>query len=146
VVCWGYNFSWVHAYLLVAKEYEMKEVIAVSFLFIPLGWELLNDRVEETNHKLDVFIRGGLFIVCAVTPWLYGHSYFASFFLSIAIFFMFFDYLINIIMLRRSDWYSFLGTTSEVDKVKFWKDMHPDHRFITRASLFVVCIVWYVLS
>jgi len=124
----------------------MKELIAVSFLFIPLGWEILNDRLKETNHKLDVWIRAGLMIVCAVPPWFYGHSYLGSVALSFGIFFLLFDYLIHIIMLRRKDWFSFLGTTAETDKFKLWKNMTPWNRFYLRAAIFSGSLIWYIFG
>jgi len=124
----------------------MKELIAVSFLFIPLIWEIIDDSRVEKNHKLDVWIRGGLMIVCAVGPWLYGHSYFASVALSFGIFFLMFDYFIHAIMLRRKDWFSFMGTTAETDKVKWWHNMSPWNRFFIRFGVFVCGVVWYIFG
>jgi len=124
----------------------MKELIAVSFLFIPLIYELIDDHLKETNHKMDVWIRAGLMIVCAVGPWLYGHSYWGSVALSFGIFFLLFDYLINIIMLRRRDFFSFLGTTAETDKVKWWHNMKPVNRFLIRFGVFAIALAGYIFA
>jgi len=62
------------------------------------------------------------------------------------IFAMSFDYLENKINLKRKDWFSFLGTTSEQDKIKWWRNMKPWNRFYLRASIFIGSLIWYVLS
>lgn len=124
----------------------MKETISFLLLCVPLAWELYNDRKDDLNKVIDVFIRTGLVIVCAVPAWFYGHSYLSAIVLSGAIFFLLFDYLINIIMLRRKDFFSYLGTTSKIDQLKFWKGLKPWHRFYIRAGVFIGSLVWYVLG
>lgn len=138
-------FSWFYASFLDSKEYKMKEVISLSILFIPLIWEIIDDYRVEKNHKVDVFVRAVLMLVCALWPWFHGHSYFASVALSFSIFFLLFDYSINIIMLRRKDFFSFLGTTSTVDKIKWWHNMKPWNRFYIRAIVFVLSLSGYLL-
>jgi len=122
----------------------MRELIAISFLFIPLAWEIIDDSRQEKNHKVDVFIRGGLMVVCAVGPWLYGHSYFSSVALSFAIFFLLFDYIIHIVMMRRRDWFSYMGTTADTDKVKRWHNMKPWDRFFIRFGVFAIALTGYI--
>lgn len=121
----------------------MREVIAISFLFIPLIWEIIDDSRVEKNHKVDVFIRGGLMLVCAVGSWYYGHSYWASVALSFAIFFLMFDYFIHIVMLRRKDFFSYLGNTSTVDKIKLWVKLGAWGRFAVRSVVFFAALWWY---
>ena len=124
----------------------MRELISISVLFIPLIWEIIDDARQDKNKKMDVLVRGGLMLVCAVWPWFHGHSYFSSVALSFAIFFLLFDYLIHIIMLRRRDWFSFLGTTSDIDKMGVWKELSAWERFAIRAGVFIVAVGWYALS
>lgn len=124
----------------------MKEAISFLLLCVPLAYELWNDRKDDLNKVIDVFIRTGLVIVCAVPAWFYGHSYLSSIVLSGAIFFLMFDYLINIIMLRRKDFFSYLGTTSWVDRIKFWKEMKPLNRFFLRVGIFTGSFIWYIFG
>ena len=124
----------------------MKEVLAMVLLLIPTAWELWDDRDKDVNKALDVFVRCILVLAGAVYPWYIGHGYQASIFLSGAIFFLFFDYLIHIIMLRRRDWFSFLGTTSKIDRIKIWVKAGAWGRFAIRVTVFTTVVVWYILS
>lgn len=124
----------------------MKEVLAMVLLCIPTVWELCDDHKGDSNHAFDVFIRVGLVLLMSIFPWYIGHGYIASIFMAGGIFALVFDYLENAINLRRKDWFSFMGTTAKQDQVKWWRNMSPDHRFIGRASIFILCSVWYWLS
>lgn len=124
----------------------MKEVLAMVLLCIPTAWELWEDRDGDVNKKLDVFVRCILVAASAVYPWYIGHGYIASVFMAGGIFAMVFDYLENKINLKRKDWFSFLGTTSEQDKIKWWRNMKPLNRFYIRAAIFGGCLSWYIFS
>lgn len=134
----------VHCAFLVSKEYAMREVLAMVLLFMPLGYELLDDRKNDFNKVFDVFVRTGFVLLSSIYAWWIGHSYLASIFLSGAIFFLLFDYLINIIMLRRRDFFSYLGTTSRVDKIKLWIKLGAWGRFAVRAVVFIAALWWYL--
>lgn len=122
----------------------MKEVIAIGLLCIPTAWELWDDRDGDPNKKLDVFVRCILVAGSAVYPWYIGHGYWASVFMAGGIFTMVFDYLENKINLKRKDWFSFLGTTSEQDKIKWWRNMKPKYRFGLRLGVFLITLFFYI--
>ncbi len=134
------------AYILDAEKHPMKEVLAIVLLTIPTVWELFDDRNGDNNHAFDVFVRVGWVVLTAIYPWWIGHSYFASIAMAGGIFVISFDYLENIINLRRKDWFSFLGTSSKQDKIKWWREMKPLNRFLIRVSVFTLTSVWYWLS
>jgi len=122
----------------------MKEAVAFSMLFIPLIWELISDRKGDPNKNMDVVYRAIFILASSIYPWLLGHNYLASISLSFGIFFLLFDYLIHIIMLKRKDWFSYLGTTSIIDRIKFWKNMSPWNRFFTRLAVFMIGLTLYI--
>lgn len=77
-------------------------IISITALFAPLIWELINDRYGDEDKKLDVLIRVILGLAAALVNFiLIGKPILDSFLLSMAIFFMLFDYLINIILYKN---------------------------------------------
>ena len=124
----------------------MKEVLAMALLCIPTAWELFDDRKGDKNHAFDVFVRVGWVVITSIYPWYIGHSYIASVAMAGGIFTMVFDYLENAINLRRKDWFSFLGTSSDQDKIKWWRDMKPTYRFGLRLGIFLITLFFYVVS
>lgn len=133
-------------YLLDATKYEVKEVLAILLLCIPTVWELCDDHKGDSNHAFDVFVRCGLVVLVSIFPWYIGHGYIASIFMAGGIFTISFDYLENAINLRRKDWFSYLGTTSVMDKIKPWLEMSPWYRFYLRLTIFTGSLVWYIFG
>ncbi len=133
-------------YILDSKKYSVKEVLAISLLCLPLIYELLDDRKNDFNKAFDVVVRVGLALLSSIYAWFIGHSYLSSLALSFGIFFLLFDYLIHIIMLRRRDFFSYLGTTSRFDKMKIWIKLEAWGRFAVRAGVFLIAVFWYISS
>ena len=124
----------------------MKEILAISLLLIPTIWELWDDRKGDSNHSFDIFVRIGWVVLSAIYPWYIGHSYWASIFMAGGIFTIAFDYLENILNLRRRDWFSFLGTTAKMDENKWWLKIGAWNRFYIRVGVFAGALVWYILG
>lgn len=124
----------------------MRELIAMALLLIPIGYELLDDRKGDKNHGFYVFVRIGLVLLVSIYPWYIGHGYGASIAMAVGLFTMFFDYLEHAINLRRADWFSFIGTTSKVDRMKIWKELSAWGRFAIRAVVFITALGLYILS
>jgi len=120
------------------------EILSIAFLSLPYIWEIRDDRVKDTNKTEDVYIRIGIAVVASIVVWIItDHSFLSSLFLSGAIHFLLFDYTIAAI-LGHSDWFTFLGTTSVIDRIKFWKNMSPWNRFFTRLMVFMIGLTLYI--
>ncbi len=124
----------------------MKESIAIIALCLPTFYELINDINGDNNHAFDVFVRVGLVLLVSIWPWYIGHSYIAAVFFAGGIFTLTFDYLENLLNLRLRNWFSYLGTTSKQDRVKWWRAMKPWNRFYLRVGIFTGTLVWYVIG
>lgn len=107
----------------------MKFVIAFFVLSIPTDWELWSERKGEDPKKKgrSMTVRALLMMICAavatgiITPKIYPWvtsvhlwpltlTYLKCLFLSFAIFFVVFDYAINLI-LGRKPWFSYLSNS-----------------------------------
>lgn len=127
----------------------MKEILAITFLFTPLAWELFNDRNGDTDKKKDVVIR--LIIAAQVALFHGAHSWlkwFAAFNLSLTIHWLLFDYLIHIILYRNGiivspAWFNYLGKSSKVDKIVIWKNIGPYGRLFVKLFYFIGSIWLY---
>jgi hypothetical protein len=124
--------------------------LQILFLCVPTLWELWNDRKGDFNKQADVYIRVGLMAGGAFP--IHGFSWFefaSGFFLSAAIFFMFFDYLINIILYRNNvinyaNWFSYTGKSGVVDNIPFWKKLNPWLKFSIRLVTLITAIIIYL--
>ena len=65
--------------------------------------------------------------------------------------FLIFDYWIvkrlvkNKFINPNSDWFSYLGQSSWVDNIPFWRGMHPAGRFVIREAVFFGSLIWLFL-
>jgi hypothetical protein len=128
-------------------------IVSILTLFSPLLWELYNDLNGETvEEKMnDVLWRLLLTAVAALTNFfLIGKPILDSFILSMAIHFMFFDYLINIILYKNNvidyaNWFSHTGKKGVIDNIGFWKKMNPWTKLLVRVGVLVMSILIYVI-
>lgn len=130
------------------KRYKLAamKILALLILAIPTLWELYDDRNGETQRekKWDVVKRIILMLLCSYgaaalidSSWI---TFFKSLALSFAIFFGWFDYLINLI-LGRKPWYSYLSK-SPIDQ-KFIS-MNWRVRMGLRIVVFVTSIIIWI--
>lgn len=109
-----------------------------DFLYsLPTIWELYDDRHGETadKKKKDVFIRIGISILVGV---VHPHATWWTGMISSLLFFgLTFDYAYNLIIMRRKDWFTYLGQTAKMDKWSWWRNMNPWARLGCRVGLWV---------
>lgn len=128
------------------------QILSFILLSAPTCYELYNDRNGDLNKKRDVIIRALLMVSFALLCWCLLHqNFFASLNLSVAIFFLLFDYIIILILNRnvyekKVHWFTFLGTSSAIDKLSFWVKLGPWGRFGIRVGYFVVALVLFLKS
>ncbi len=125
--------------------------ITISILFVPLIWELINDRNGDSNKKQDVFIRLLLALTASVVGfYLISKPIPYGLFLSLAIHFFAFDYLIVMILKKRGvietkeSWFEYLGKTSAVDTFKPWVKIGAKGRLSVRLGVLIAAIIVYI--
>jgi hypothetical protein len=129
----------------------IKLTISILSLFAPLVWESFDDSKGDHNKAQDVFLRCMIGLVAAlVNFFLIGKPILDSFILSMAIHFMFFDYLINIILYKNdvidyANWFSHTGKKGVIDNVPFWKNMNPWTKLYVRVGVLIAAIVIYAI-
>ena len=112
-------------------------------------YELWNDRNGDLNKSTDVVFRiVFLAVEAAALALIFDKNYHLSLLLSCSVFFLTFDYAINIILYKRgvidyANWFSYTGKSGVVDTISFWKNMNPWVKFGIRLTVFIVAlIVW----
>lgn len=129
----------------------MITILSFILLSIPTCWELYDDRKGDLNKKKDVVFRAGTMIAAAlVCACVLHQNFFTSLNLSVAIFFLLFDYIIVIILNRnvyekKVHWFTFLGTSSDIDKLSFWIKLGPWGRFGIRVAYFLIALILFFL-
>lgn len=124
--------------------------LGLFVLFTPLVVELLNDAKGDYNKRIDVVIRLLLSVAVGIfTHFIAGKNILAGINLAIGIHFMFFDYAINYILYRNGvitspAWFSYLGRSSKVDKIKLWKSIGPYGRLFVKLFYFLISIWLYL--
>lgn len=127
------------------------QILSFILLSIPTCYELWNDAKGDLNKKRDVIIRALLMVSAALLCWCLLHqNFFASLNLSVAIFFLLFDYLIILILNhnvyeKKVHWFSHLGTSSAIDKLSFWVKLGPWGRFGIRVLYFIGSIILFCM-
>lgn len=101
------------------------------FLY-PTAQELYDDRGGELakSKKWDVYLRVLNSIIAGLL-----HPDFIWWIAAIfclCIHFFLFDYLYNLFIGRRKDWFSYLGKTSKFDMMKWWVELGPWKRLAGR--------------
>lgn len=113
-------------------------------------FEAYMDRNGDTNKSADVWLRILLFVLeGALIKWALGGNVFLAINLSMAFFFLTFDYLITAILYRNGvitspAWFSYLGRSSKVDRIKFWKSIGPYGRLFVKLGYFLISIWLYL--
>lgn len=112
-------------------------------------FEAWQDRNGDKNKTTDVWLRVLLFVLeGALIKWTFGGNVFLAINLSMAFFFLVFDYLITAILYRNGvitspAWFSYLGRSSKVDGIKIWKSIGPYGRLFVKVFYFLVSIWLY---
>lgn len=134
-------------------------LLAILILSFPMDFELYRERKGEDpkTKGRSMSVRAMLMIICAgvatgiITPKIYPWvtsvhlwpltiTYLKCLFLSFAIFFLFFDYAINLI-LGRKPWYSYLSK-SPLDKL--WSKWDWRVRMAIRITVFTTSLIIFL--
>lgn len=113
-------------------------------------FEAWQDRRGDLDKSRDLWLRILLFVLeGALIKWAFGGNVFLAINLSAAFFFLTFDYLIHIVLYRNGvitspAWFSYLGRSSRVDKIKFWKSIGPYGRLFVKLFYFLISIWLYL--
>lgn len=133
------------------------EIFAVLLLFAPLIWEVNNDKngdahisrgpIHLPSKKIDVFVRILIALIAGeITSILAGVPLSKAVFLSGAIHFFFFDYIIAYILIKKGiikgHWYSYLGSKG-MDNTEFWKNLSPTNKFLAKLIILIIAIITY---
>lgn len=122
-----------------------KEIICFIILFAPLIVEVRDDRNGDHNKKMDVLWRILIGAGASVFVWLFtGHSLFEAALMCFAIFFLLFDYLINLV-LKRPDPFAYLSkTTGTIDRIPWWVNIGTWWRFAVKIGVFMTALLIYI--
>jgi hypothetical protein len=132
----------------------MKLIIALLTLFLPLLWEIYSDRKGETSEEKmrDVLWRLLLTAVAALTNFfLIGKPILDTIFLTLAIHWMFFDYIITWWLIKKGviethkTWFEYLGKFSVMDNLRAWVTIGAKGRFWVKVGVLVVAILIYII-
>lgn len=133
------------------------DIIGIFILSIPLLWEINNDKngdahisrgfLSWTSKKVDVLARLALaFAGGAINTILNDINIYKSVFISGAIHFFFFDYIIAYILIKKGiiigHWFSYTGSKG-MDNTKLWKDLSPTRKFILKLIILIIAIIVY---
>lgn len=135
--------------------------VCILSITAPLFWELWNDRNGDAHvtrgplkqyqlmsKQVDVSIR--IMIACAASvlnSWN-GINFWAALAMCGATHFLFFDYTIVFILVKRGimaahiHWYTYLGDNG-VDDLGIWKRSPPWLRLGVRLTVFTLALIWY---
>lgn len=120
---------------------------SLLLLSLPTVYEIVADvrewRKGERDKKThDVIIRGVMMALVALLDYLFvgKETFWQSYFLSVGIFVMFFDYIMGMYLTKNP---FFLGTTSKTDGI--WKFLPWYLGLLVRGTLFAMsyCIYKY---
>ena len=114
----------------------MIDWIITPILFSPLIWELFNDKQGDIHPNNDWMMRGIMMVASATLVSLFGtKGFFPALGLSLGIFFLLFDYLINIVN-GKKQWWSALSPTAIPDKWEYWAATPWYSRLLIRIIVF----------
>lgn len=136
----------------------MITLAVILILSIPTAYELWRERKgEKPEHKIQsTKVRAQLIVICAAIancisgprfiPWVTSEhlwplmvAYSKFIFMSFAIFFLVFDYCINLI-LGRKPWFKYLSN-SPLDLL--WKSLDWRVRLAIRVLVFMGSLIWF---
>lgn len=127
------------------------ELLAFILLFSPLVWELITDANGDYDKKADVLIRGVIAALASILAYvLTDRNILAAFNLSVALHFMFFDYMIAIVLynngvIHDARWFSKLGKSGVIDRLTFWVKAGKWGRFLIRFCYLAIALFLYIV-
>lgn len=117
-------------------------------------WEVWNDRYGDSNKSADIWARTFLlWIEAVILHLLTDANIFVCFNLSISVFFLTFDYVINYVLIKNGTiepprgvkyhWFTHVGKSGVIDNLKFWKEMNPYVKLGIRVAYFLISVILY---
>lgn len=143
----------------------IQSIVAFILLFAPTIRETWNDRKGDFNKGADVIIRIVIGLLAALISSIILNRYLepfnihhiagrlVAFNMSMAIFFLFFDYLISYILIHngtielprgsKQTWFNYTAKSGFVDRVPWWSKLNPYVKLLIRVVYFILSAVLY---
>ncbi len=129
-------------------------ILAVGILTLPTVFEVYNDRHGDFDKKTDILLRVLLGVVCGGFNHTMGLQFLIAFNLSMAIFFLVFDYIIAYTLIKngtlepprgvRYHWFRYTAKDGFVDNVPNWKYANPWLKLGIRVLYFTGSLILYI--
>lgn len=118
-------------------------------------WEVWEDRHGDLYKSQDVIIRIALLLAEAIAlHFIFIKPLIDSLFLSIAVFFMFFDYLIAMVLIKNGvveprrgttyTWWTYTAKSGVFDNLKLWKDAKPWTKFFIKLGALIAAVIIFL--
>ena len=127
----------------------MEEIETIALMFLPTIWEVWNDRNGESKKDKvkDAIITAVMWLILvSVARWLFVTPVVGSLALLIGIRIMFFDYLVQYVLIKRhvivGHWFTYTGKTAKWDRMI--AKINPWVRFALRVAIFSGMIFIYI--
>lgn len=124
------------------------EIIAWVSLIFPLFWELIDDRhgdAVKKNQVFDMVMRLTFFALSGIFHQILYQKFIEGTVLSIAVFFLCFDYLVAYLLIRNGvvigHWFSYLSGKKFFDKIMV--RLFPWQRLALRICVLIGAIILY---
>jgi hypothetical protein len=125
------------------------------FLALPTVYEISDDAEGDLNKKRDVIYRLLLMISMAFVAHLTGLSnFFVAFNLSLAIHFLFFDYIIQYILIKNGTleppkgvtyhWFTYQAKSGVIDNLRFWRNMNKWVKLGIKLAYFTISLILFI--
>lgn len=136
---------------------NLLNIISFACLCVPTEWELFDDKSGDKNKSADVIYRLVLMAGAATAAhYISDENWLTAFNLSLAIFFLCFDYLITAILIHngtlepprgvRYHWFDYTAKKGVIDNISFWKNLNPYVKLLIRVAYFVLsCILYFTV-
>jgi hypothetical protein len=127
------------------------KLLVLIFFIIPVIVEVISDAHGDYNKKIDVLFRMIFIVGISLIIHFLGYAnFFAAVNVGVAIHFLLFDYVVTSVLIKNkvievsgAHWFSYMGRSSKVDNISFWRNIKPWGRFAIRLGYFIGSLVLY---
>jgi hypothetical protein len=129
----------------------IKSILLFLALWVSVPFEVFDDRKgDDHTKKMDLVWRNVIWSIGAGLNWYFlDKPIAASVYLAWALHFLTFDYWEAAILYKngvinsKGDWFSYLGKSSPMDNIPFWRKATPAQRFAMRIVFLIPALIWY---
>jgi hypothetical protein len=127
------------------------KLLVLIFFIIPVIVEVISDANGDYNKKIDVLFRMVFIIGISLIIHFLGYAnFFAAVNVGVAIHFLLFDYIVTAVLIKNkvieapgAHWFSYMGKSSKIDNIKWWRETSPWIRLHIRLAYFLLSLVLY---